>query len=428
MAIPEGAMGRGAEYRGYEALLELADKEAGDPSVLGWDADRMRNLLEDLGSPQRTLRCTLVSGSKGKGSTAQLLDAMLRAAGRRTGLYTQPHLHRYAERVVCDGQALESEVSRRGLAEVLRRSRGPVTAFEASTAFALWQFARMGCQEAILEAGFGGAMDATAAADPALVLLGPVEREHTEVFGPCLEDVAAAEAGLLMAGRRCLAGAQSPPVSAVFRARAAETGTPYTEVAPAEGSPGRFVLRTPGGVQVRGALGLGGQYQLDNVALAAAAAEALGCDSAAIRRGAREAHLPGRYETVARCPHVLVDGAHTPGSAAALCRSLRRERPAKTALVVGMLADKDPVGFCQALCPVTDGLWAVGAGDSRGLDPRVISEAAIAAGCGPVAVVDTVEGAVREAAAFVGAGGRVVVCGSFRVVAQARVAFGLAPR
>ncbi len=405
------------EFFGFEPLLTLEDKERAGPAALGWDLDRMTDLLAALGHPERRMRCTLVSGSKGKGSTACLLEAMLRADGRRTGLYTSPHLHRYAERILVDGQPVVEEESRWGLGQVLAHRRQPVTAFEVATAFAIWQFARAGVEEAVVESGFGGAQDATAAVDPQVVLLGPIEREHTALFGSDITDVARAEAALCQGGRIVWSTVQPEEVGRVLKASAEAR---VQMVPPATALPGgRFALATREGV-LQGALLLQGGFQRANLALAAAGADSLGCSAAAILQGAQTAWLAGRLETILLRPQVLVDSAHTVQSARALAAALAEAEDApRTVCIVGLLTDKDALGFCTALAPVVDALWAVRPASPRAMSPTVLEEAARWAGIASVSA-EGIGTALADAMAAVGSAGRVVVTGSLRVVAEAR--------
>ena len=409
-----------AVYCGYEALRTLPDKERGGVDVLGWDPRRMRRWLGRLGDPQMGLRCTLIAGSKGKGSTAAMLEAMLRADGRRTGLYTQPHLHRYAERIRVAGRSLPPQVSRAALEHVLGRAPGPVTAFEAATAAALWVFAQQRVEDAVLEIGFGGRLDAVAEVEPAVVLLAPLECEHADLLGPTLADVAAHDLALCRYGRICWSVPQPPPVDAWwttrFRTQAADGGV----VEPPEVlDGGRVRLRTPVG-SVEAALSLRGAFQSINAALAAAGAASLGVGPRAMVAGLEAVRWPGRFERVADRPTVIVDGAHTPASAEALARAARQEAAGRVALVVGMLGDKDAVGFARALGCLGARTYAVTPDHPRALSAAALAEAF---GAGAEAEV-ALEEALLRARTWAGADGLVLVTGSLHLVAAARLACG----
>ncbi len=421
-------LGTAVEYAGYEALLALEDKERGDATVLGWDVGRMRRLLAALGSPQRRLRCTLIAGSKGKGSTAAMLEACLRAAGRRTGLYTQPHLHRYSERIRIAGRTVPAEDSRAGLRTVLGAAPDRVTAFEAATAYCLWAFAAAGVEEAVLEVGFAGRLDATAEADPALVLLLPIEREHADILGPTQADVAGHDLQLFRYGRICFSARQPPAVAAMLAARCAAQGLDDPLVPPPEPAPrGRVRLRLPAGGRLETTLGLPGPFQEGNAALAAAGAAALGCAPEAIASGLAAARWPGRWERVLWRPEVIVDGAHTPLSAAAARQALERVVGGRrTALVVGMFADKDARGFAAAFGGLAGRVWATEPDHPRAMPAADTAAAFLSTGAFSGCVVATAQAdaALEAAIAWAGPRGVVLVAGSLRLAAQVRVHFG----
>ena len=409
-----------AVYFGYEALRALPDKERGGVDLLGWDPRRMRRWLGRLGDPQMRLRCTLIAGSKGKGSTAAMLEAMLSAAGRHTGLYTQPHLHRYAERIRVDGRPLSPSISRAALDHVLSRAPGPVTAFEAATAAALWVFAEQRVGDAVLEIGFGGRLDAVAEVEPAVVLLTPLECEHADLLGPTLADVAAHDLALCRYGRVCWSVPQPAPVAewwaARLRTQAADGGV--VEL-PDALDDGRVRLRTVVGT-IEVDLGLRGAFQHINAALAAAGAASLGVGTAAMSLGLEGVRWPGRFERVAGRPTVIVDGAHTPASAQALAAAAQAEGAGRVALVVGMLGDKDAAGFAAALAPLRARTFAVSPQHPRALAAAVLAQAF---GAETEAMAD-LGSALARARAWAGADGLVLVTGSLYLAAAARLACG----
>jgi dihydrofolate synthase/folylpolyglutamate synthase len=422
------------EYLGYEALLGLPDKERGGAEVLGWDGRRMRRWLGRLGDPHLRMRCTVVAGSKGKGSTAAMLESILRHAGRRTGLYTQPHLHRYAERIRVGGRMLPASESRAGLRQVLALAPGPVTAFEAATALCLWTFARAGVEEAVLEVGFGGRLDAVAEAEPELVLFGPLEEEHRDLLGPTLADVAAHELALCRYGRVCLSAPQPPAVEALLLERLRAHGAEGGVVQLPREVGGRLVLTLPGGEQLPVRLGLAGPFQRMNAALAAAGAAALGAPPAAVAAGLARVRWPGRWERLSRAPTVLADGAHTPASAAAARRALEEELARRrgagarrVALVVGMLADKDAAGFAGAFAGLGCRVWTVTPDHPRAMPADRLAEAFTRAGLS-AAVASGVESALEAACRWAGPSGLCLATGSLRLVAQVRARYGRGPR
>ena len=170
--------------------------------------ERMHLLLEALGNPHRRFRSVHVAGTKGKGSTAALLASALREAGYRTGCYSSPHVVSMEERVRVDDQEIELEeldalLAAAAPAAERLRPRG-LSHFELLTAVAFEHFAAHGVEVAVVEAGLGGARDATnvfSAGDLAASVITPVGRDHLEALGGDLRGVAQAKAGVIKAGR-----------------------------------------------------------------------------------------------------------------------------------------------------------------------------------------------------------------------------------
>src|SRR5262249_28274470 len=146
--------------------------------------DRMRELLRRLGDPQRRLRLLHVAGSKGKGSTAAMLAAVLRRAGYRTGLFTSPHLCRVEERLQVDGEPVAAPE----LTALLDEVRGTLAAgprleptfFEIATAAGFLHFVRRRVDAAVVEVGLGGRFDSTNVCRPAVALITSISFDHTQ--------------------------------------------------------------------------------------------------------------------------------------------------------------------------------------------------------------------------------------------------------
>jgi dihydrofolate synthase/folylpolyglutamate synthase len=359
---------------------------------------RMRHLLALWADPQRHYPAVLVAGTKGKGSTAAMLAAVLRAAGWRVGRYTQPHLVSYRERVWIDGthlsaasvSALAAEV--RPLVEQAERRRpelGRYTTFEAGTALALTAFARAGVELAVIEVGVGGTRDATNVLEPVVSAIAPISADHLATLGPTLADVARAKAGVMRRGRPAAIGPQCHDVATVLAAAAATTGAIPTWVGvdwrwqPAGGdpAPGGFTVVGPH-VQYRDlVIPLLGRHQRDNATLAIATAEATiaalaapvrsapggsggsarrdedepapqphlhyggelaeppqpvrpGRLGSAIARGLAAMAWPGRIQLLPTTPPLVVDGAHNAASAARLRETLAESFPGQPLVLV----------------------------------------------------------------------------------------------
>lgn len=410
-------------------LYRFADLERG----IGWNARsspatrwklaRTRALLDLAGRPDERLVVVLVAGTKGKGSTAAFLVSILHAAGIRSGLYTQPHLQDYRERIRIDGVAigagaLDEAVRRfRPLVAAFRRgdpAAGEPTTFEVTTALAVDHFARHGCRVAVVEVGLGGRLDATNALAPRISLVATIGYDHTAILGTTLGAIAREKAGIARRDRPLYSALQRPSALQALRREAARRGA-------------RLRLVAPLGPRV--IVGLPGAHQRQNAALAAAAARALretglAIDERAIRRGLAAARWPGRFERVPGRPAVLLDGAHDGASAAALAACLRaRPHGGRVQLVLGMYRDKDARAILRPLLPLAERLWITQPRGARALPAAELARVCRALSDRPLAVCADVAGALARARE-----GRVDVCvtGSLALVGEARGALGLA--
>jgi dihydrofolate synthase/folylpolyglutamate synthase len=379
--------------------------------------DGVKRALTVLGEPQRKLRVVHVAGTNGKGSTAAFLESLFRAAGLRTGLYTSPHLLRFTERIRIDGREIDEERIA-DFTERLLTSLPEVTFFEAATAMALAAFRQDGVDVAVLEAGLGGRLDATNVfADPLATVVTGIALDHTDVLGPTLAKIAYEKAGIFKRGAPAVFACADPEARAVLQAEAGRAGAPAYMLgrdlhARARGE--SLIYDGPGG-PVEAALGLDGEHQLGNAALALAAA-ALACDRlgrplTARAKGLREVKWPARLERVA--PDVLVDAAHNPDGARALAAalpSLSAGRP--IALVFGAVADKDAREMLVILRRVVGRVVLTRPPSPRAIPPEEL------VGWAPGAVVcDSPEAALAEAR---DGGALVVVAGSIFLAGEAR--------
>lgn len=426
-----------AEREALAWLFGFADQERGvgwNPAASPdehWKLGRTRTLLDLAGAPDRAMRCVLVAGTKGKGSTAALLASILSAAGVRAGLYTQPHLQVYRERVRVDGAMIAPDA----FAEAVDRCRrhvdrlravspeaGPPTTFELTTALALDHFARAGCQVAVLEVGLGGRLDATNAVEPALSVVTSISRDHTAILGTTLKAIATEKAGILRPGRLGLLAEQRPSAARALARCCRRTGACCRVVPPLE------TTREDGEPRGTSLLSVG-RHQRQNAALAVAAARVLAAPpDAAIRHGLARLRWPGRFEVVDGRPPVVLDGAHNDASAAALARTLgafARGRPIH--LVLGMQADKDARALLRPLLPLAASVVATATVGRRALPPADVARVSRQLGARTAVVVSEPEEAIERARLLAGAGGLVCVTGSLALVGRARTILGLPP-
>jgi dihydrofolate synthase/folylpolyglutamate synthase len=365
-----------------EALARLLALRGGEHAGMRAGLERIETLLEALGHPERRYTLAQIGGTNGKGSVAAMLAAMLRADGRRVGLYTSPHLISFRERIRVDGEAIaEDDVADGFDAIATLVARVDATMFEASTALALDHFAREAVDVAVLEVGLGGRLDATTVGAPAVTAIARIDLDHQEVLGSTLAAIAAEKAAIIRSGV-AISTAQAPDAADVLLARAAERGVPLVmegrelsvrvrsrdldgQVIDCAGPDWRFDgLRLP----------LLGVYQPANALVAVAAARALGVSEAAVREGLARARWPGRFEVLrARGRLVVLDGAHNPAGAEALAASLREwfgDTP--ITLVFGALRDKDARGMLAALAPRARRIILTASSSARAARPEAL--------------------------------------------------------
>ena len=342
-----------------EAVARLLALRGGEYVGMRPGLERIEALLDALGRPERAYALAQVGGTNGKGSISAMLAAILRAEGRRVGLYTSPHLVSFRERIRVNGEAIGEDAVVDGV-EALGTliARVDATVFEATTALALDHFARERVDIAVLEVGLGGRVDSTTVGVPAVTALGPIDFDHREFLGDTLEGIAGEKAAIIRSGT-AISAAQRSEVAAVVVARAARVGVPLLM----EGRELSVAVRARAleGQRVDCAgpdwrlddlhLGLRGTYQPGNALLAVAAARVLDVGEPAIRAGLARARWPGRFEVRRREGGWLVlDGAHNPAGARALAASLQTYfGEAPTTFVIGVLRDKDAPGILRPL-------------------------------------------------------------------------------
>ena len=403
----------------------LARLERLHPSAIELGLERVRRVRDAMGlAPAFPL--IVVGGTNGKGSTCAYLEAILGAAGYKTGLYTSPHLLRYSERVrVAGAEASDADLVR--AFERVDAARGDIslTYFEFGTLGAMAQFTDAGVDVAILEVGLGGRLDAVNVFDADAAVVTSVDLDHMDYLGDTREKIGFEKAGIYRTGRPAICADPAPPASLVGHARCigAELRCVGRDFA---------ALRVDDHWTFRGT-GLSwldlplpamtGAYQLRNAAAALAVLEALHArlpvSAEAIRQGLAATRVPGRFQRIAVAPEVVLDVAHNPEAARALASALREQPVAgRTFAVVGMLADKDAAGVFAALSGQIDAWWTCTPDSPRARD--AVELAAILrehAGGAPVCVQPDVNAALAEARSAAREGDRILVFGSFYTVA-----------
>lgn len=446
----EGAReARAAADEVYRAIVARAPEHDIDPTL-----DRVREVLELLGDPQRAYRTVHVTGTNGKTSTARVVERLVREHGLRTGLFTSPHLTRVTERIQIDGEPIGDEQFVELWQDVApyvhivdqrwaERGQPTLSFFEVFTVMAFAAFADAPVDVAVIEVGLGGRWDATNVIDADVAVIAPVAMDHERWLGHTLVEIASEKAGIVKDGATLVLAEQTDEAEGVVLAAAAERGARVVRegvdvhVVERQVAVGgqMLVLRGLGGVYADVYLPLHGAHQAHNALLALVAVEALLTGGAALDGDVVGAALadvtsPGRLEVVRSSPTVVVDAAHNPAGAQALVEALDEAFQFQRVVgVVGVMADKDPEGILAVLEPELAEIVVTQAGTDRALDVDDLAAIAVDVfGEDRVHVVhrldDAVETAVSLAESEVERGAAVLVTGSVLLVAEARVLLG----
>lgn len=431
-------------FREVEAALRTRWPESKiEPST-----ERISDLMDLLGNPQRAYPLIHITGTNGKTSTARMIDGLLRELGLRTGRFTSPHLESVTERICLDGEPVSEERFVAAYAElepyleiVDARHDVRLSYFEVLVAMAYATFADAPVDVAIAEVGLGGSWDATNVADATVAVVMPISLDHAEYLGDSIEGIAEEKAGIIKPGSFVVLAEQDDEVAEIVLRRVAEVGaTPAIE--------GReFGVRrrdlAVGGQQVtlQGLTGsydevimpLHGAHQAGNAACAVAAVEAfIGAgkeplDPEAVRDALGAVASPGRLEVLRRDPTILIDAAHNPASAHALAEAVTEEFSFNRLVgVVAVLGDKDVRGILAELEPVLASVVVTRNSSPRclavdelaALAAQVFGEDRVRSAASMPDAIDAAVGLVEEEALIGGAG--VLVTGSVVTAGDAR--------
>ena len=345
-----------AQSRGIEVISEVE---------LAW---RMRVPSERTGSPAPWIGIT---GTNGKGSTARMAEALCRAYGLRTGLYTSPHLERINERIAIDGQELSDDDfvdmwdQIKDLvaivdAKMAESGRPPMSFFEVLTSMAIWKFADAPVDVAVVEVGMGGLWDATNVLDADAAIIGPVDMDHMQWLGDTVEQIATEKAGIIKPNCTAIIGPQPHEervmpilMEAAERNHATLVRDGYemevTDRVPAVG--GQIAtLHTPNGVYEQVPIAKFGEHQAHNALAALAAAEAVipvngPLNGDLVGQALQGVKVPGRIEQIRTSPTIILDGGHNVNAAEALRKAIEESYDFTQLVgVVAMMGDKQ--GAC----------------------------------------------------------------------------------
>ena len=385
----------------YAALLTRQGEQWVQPRV-----ERTRRVLELLGDPQATYRVVHLTGTNGKTSTARIVESIVRAHGLRTGLFTSPHLERFTERVMIDGEPIDDGLVADAWdeispfvdlvdAELAAAGDAPLTFFELLTVLAFVAFADAPVDVAVIEVGMGGSWDSTNTADGDVVVFAPIDLDHADRLGKTIAEIATVKSGIIKPGAAAVSAEQNPAALEVLKAAADARSASLAVEGDAFGLTAQSLAVGGQQISVQGLAGtydelylpLYGAHQGHNAALAIAAVESLigGAEQPlatdVVADGLAQVTSPGRLQLVGVAPTVLVDSAHNPHGARALVSALEDSFDFdEWGIVLGAFGDKDIAGIVSTVVPAAAHVFATAPDSDRAADPDALADLVEAAG------------------------------------------------
>nr|WP_248277829.1 folylpolyglutamate synthase/dihydrofolate synthase family protein [Brasilonema sp. UFV-L1] len=350
--------------------------------------ERIIKLLANLGNPHHQVSVIHVAGTNGKGSVCAYLSSILTQAGYHTGRYTSPHLVDWTERICLNEQPISSEEFCQLLLQVkaaIWEGEESPTQFEVITAAAWLYFAQAKVDVAVVEVGLGGRLDATnVCSKPLVTIITSISREHWQVLGSTVGEIATEKAGILKVGCPVVVGSLPKEAEQVVQARALELQCPLITPQPSRQiSPGWAEYETIyHSKQLKYPLPLQGQIQLTNSALALAAMEILQTQGwqiseEVILEGMANTKWLGRMQWTTWKNHkLLVDGAHNPAAAQVLRDYVNTLNVKSVSWVMGMLSTKEHGEIFKALLRPNDRLYLVPVPDHSSANPGELAKLA----------------------------------------------------
>lgn len=371
--------------------------------------ERITELLDKMGNPQKQLKVIHVTGTNGKGSFCAMLESILRHSGYKTGLFTSPYIEHFEERMMVNGKMISREM----LAEITSEIR-PIadsmsdlpTEFELITAIGFAFFAKMNCDICIIEAGMGGRLDSTNVFDnPILSVITGVALDHTAFLGDTTQKIAFEKAGIIKKNVPVLVGNVDEDAYKVIAEKASTMHSPLCKVdydcienlcATLDGS--KFDYKDRKDVKIP----LIGLYQPRNAANVLEAVDILQTlgyriTEESLEKGLGATVWKARFEKLSQEPLVLYDGSHNPEGIVYAVKTIKELfGNTKLKLVTGVMEDKDHSGMAKALSEVAHSVYTVTPNNPRSYNCHCFAKEFSACGV-PAKGFDTIDDAVAAA-------------------------------
>ncbi|MEM4348753.1 MAG: folylpolyglutamate synthase/dihydrofolate synthase family protein [Candidatus Anstonellaceae archaeon] len=337
---------RSREYQETLQKIYELDKFGSKPGL-----ERIQQILFELGNPQHSYRCVIVGGSNGKGSSVEMIGAILTEAGIKTGTYFSPQVVEFAERIRIDGiYASKQDIiwAYKKVSEICKKFGIEATFFEVVTAMAFLIFQKHKVEYAVLEVGLGGRLDATNVVEPEVAAISSLSLEHTQVLGSTIRQIAQEKCGIARKGIKLVCGMLNEEAKEAVIDECRQIGAQPILV---EDEVGIFDIRQNelcysfkahyDGEEYNITLAAPGRFQISNACVAIAVCKNLGLRKDSIEKGLAKAKPRYRLEQVGKNPTTIADSCHNPEAAFALSAEVERLPARKKILVFSAMKDKD---------------------------------------------------------------------------------------
>ena len=363
------------EKKGFDGLSEKIDLA------------RIKDALKKLGEPDKAYKAVHIAGTKGKGSTSAFTSSILKEHGLKVGEYTSPHLVDFRERIKVGGRIIPEEDFLKALREVSPVLAGEFTYFEVLTLLAIFYFAKEKIDIAVFETGLGGRLDATNVLEADIYGISPISYDHMEVLGETLEEISREKAAIIKKGSKCISSPQKASALKVIKKKCTTRGVPLRllgeditwEIKEMHEEGTLLEVKTARNNYPELKITMPGEFQAENASMALGICEEIlpltgkEMDGDAVKRGLKEAFLPGRMEVVSKNPLIVLDGLQNSSSAERVKYSVEHIfKYDKLILLLGLSKNKDAKGVCRALGPLSERVILTRAQIERAMDPDVI--------------------------------------------------------
>lgn len=410
----------------YEEIIEIIQAKRRFGKAYGRDVTA--EMMDLLGHPEDGMQIIHIAGTNGKGSTAAFVSSILHAAGFVVGRFTSPHLIRFTERIVVDGEEIpQADVVRLGEKLLALPMTQETTMFDLCLGMAILYFKERKCDYVVLETGLGGAKDSTAGLSvvPLVCAFTNIGFDHTAILGNTIEEIAAEKAGILKPGTRAVLGIMEKSAADVIKNRAAELDISITNV--------DNLLTKISTYEIP----LNGLFQRANATLAVGVVETLFNNHCGylgdnflskkeeiIRQGLAEAKWPGRMEVLSEKPYVLADGAHNPQGVEALFNSLKNMFPdEKFVFLVGVMADKDYRAMMRYMYPLADTFLCATVDTNRSLQAGKLCQDLLEDRMSAETSSNLLDGIQKAIALGEEKGRRIIIFGSLYFIGEVKAMF-----